>query len=168
LGPDEEEADRYSDLGVLLTLDGSGTCFNGGAESGCDMDNGAYKIYRNRNTCCTKICSLKHEQTHVSDMTNWGCCKAASVAYNAQGADKGAIVDKYNTWLNRARTLTECHAYTNGVACANQLAREKDCAGAGKDSDCCKDIAQYRSAYAAKAKTFCDAAPKDPPACPAF
>lgn len=168
IGPEEAETERYSDQGVLLTLQGSGTCNNGGAESGCDIEIGAYKIYANRNTCCTKTCSLKHEQTHVTDMTNWGCCKAASVAYNAKGADKGKVVDKYNDWLRRATVLTECHAYTNGVKCANQLSQEKDCAGAGKDTDCCKDIAQYISVYGAKAKTNCDAAPKDPPPCPAF
>jgi len=166
--PTEEGATKYSNKGVLMTLAGSGTCINGGAESACDPDNGAYRIYANHNTCCTKDCSWLHEQTHVSDITSWGCCKALSVAYNAKGADKGALVTKYNDWLARASDLTECHAYSNGVACADQLARTKNCAGAGRDTDCCKDIAEYRTKYAAKAKTLCDRAPKDPPACPAF
>lgn len=167
--PTEEGAvKKYSNKGVLMTLAGSGTCINGGAESGCDPDNGAYTIYANHNTCCTKDCSWLHEQTHVSDITSWGCCKALSVAYNAKGADKGALVTKYNDWLAKASDLTECHAYTNGVACADQLARTKNCAGAGRDTDCCKDIAEYRTKYAAKAKTLCDRAPKNPPPCPAF
>jgi hypothetical protein len=168
LSPEGGETQKYSDKGVLMTLAGSGTCINGGAESACDPDIGAYKIYANHNTCCTKDCSWLHEQTHVSDITNWGCCKALSVAYNAKGADKGALVRKYNDWLARASDLTECHAYSNGVACADQLAKTKDCAGAGKDTDCCKDVADYRTKYAATAKTLCDRAPKGPPPCPAF
>jgi hypothetical protein len=159
---------KYSDTGVLMTLDGSGTCVNGGASSACDPANGAYTIYSNSNTCCTKDCSWLHEQTHVSDITSWGCCKALSIAYNAKGADKGALVQKYNDWLARAIDLTECHAYTNGVACADQLARAKDCAGAGRSTDCCKDVAEYRTKYAAKAKIRCDRAPKEPPPCPTF
>jgi hypothetical protein len=151
-----------------MTLDGSGTCVNGGAASGCDPENGAYTIYSNSNTCCTKDCSRLHEQTHVSDITGWGCCKALSVAYNIKGADKGALVQKYNDWLARAIDLTECHAYSNGVDCADQLARTKDCAGAGRSTDCCKGIPEYRTKYAAKAKTRCDRAPKEPPPCPAF
>jgi hypothetical protein len=166
--PEGELTRKYSEKGALMTLDGSGTCVNGGAESACDPDNGAYTIYSNSNTCCTKDCSWLHEQTHVSDITNWGCCKALSVAYNAKGADKGALVQKYNDWLARASDLTECHAYSNGVACADQLARTKDCAGAGRSTDCCKDIAEYRTKYAAKARTLCDRAPKEPPPCPAF
>jgi hypothetical protein len=166
--PDGEETWKYSDKGVLMTLAGSGTCVNGGAASACDPDNGAYTIYSNSNTCCTKDCSRLHEQTHVSDITTWGCCKALSVVYNAKGADKGALVQKYNDWLDRARDLTECHAYSNGVACADQLARTEDCAGAGRTTDCCKDVAEYRTKYAAKAKTHCDRAPKEPPPCPAF
>jgi hypothetical protein len=165
----EEKVERkYSDKGVLLTLAGSGTCNNGGAESGCDPETGAYKIYANNNTCCTKDCSRLHEQTHVSDITNWGCCKALSVAYNKPGADKAAAVQKYNDWLSRAIHLTECHAYSNGADCAKQMARQKDCSGAGRDTDCCKDAEDYRARYSARAKTECDAAPKDPPACPVF
>jgi len=164
----EKAEKKFSDKGVLMTLAGSGTCNNGGAESGCDPETGAYKIYANNNTCCTKDCSRLHEQTHVSDITNWGCCKALSVAYNKPGADKGAAVQKYNDWLSHAIHLTECHAYSNGVDCARQLARQKDCSGPGRNTDCCKDIEDYRTKYSARAKTECDAAPKDPPACPVF
>jgi hypothetical protein len=167
-GGEEKLEQKYSDKGVLMTLAGSGTCNNGGAESACDPEIGAYKINANNNTCCTKDCSSLHEQTHVSDITNWGCCKALSVAYNKTGADKGAAVRKYNDWLSQAVHLTECHAYTNGVDCAKQLARQKHCAGAGRDTDCCKDVEDYRARYSARAKTECDAAPKEPPACPVF
>lgn len=166
--PDDGAQSKYSDKGVLMTLAGSGTCLNGGAESACDPEIGAYRIYRNNNTCCTKDCSWLHEQTHVSDITGWGCCKALSVAYNKPGADKAAAVQKYNDWLTSALSLTECHAYTNGVECAKQLARQKDCAGAGRNTDCCKDIQEYQTKYSARAATECAAAPRQPPACPAF
>ena len=100
-------------------------------------------------------------------MTGWGCCKAASVAYNKQGADQTEVVAKYK-WLLSVRVLTECNAHKTSVACADELAKTKDCSGTGKDTDCCKDIEQYREVYAARKDTFCNAAPKDAPACPAF
>lgn len=170
IGVDEEEAEKYSDQGVLLTSEspGSGTCFNGGADSGCDMNDGVFKIVRVRNTCCTKDCSIKHEQTHIKDVTGWGCCKAASVAYNKPGVSQSEVVDKYNNWQRSVQTLTECHAHQTSIDCAQELAKKKDCSGAGKDTDCCKDIDQYRENYAAKIDTFCKAAPKDAPPCPAF
>jgi hypothetical protein len=166
--PEDAAERKYSDKGVLMTLAGSGTCANGGAESGCDPDTGAYKIYHNNNTCCTKDCSWLHEQTHASDITGWGCCKALSVAYNKPGADKAAAVQKYNDWLDSARSLTECHAYKNAVDCAKQLAKQKDCSGAGRDTDCCKDVEEYRAKYSARATTECAAAPKQAPPCPTY
>lgn len=176
LGPDEEDTERYSDQGVLLTLDdpkpepgpGSGTCINGGGESGCDLDDGIYKLVRLRNTCCTKDCTLKHEQVHIKDVTGWGCCKAASVAYNKKDADQPAVKNKYNKWVNSVRTLTECNAHKASVACADKLKKDKDCDGKGKEEACCKDIDQYRSVYADRVDVFCNAAPKDAPPCPAF
>jgi hypothetical protein len=168
LSPGEQGAEEYSGEGVLMTLDGSGTCVNGGAASACDPAIGAYRIQRNDNTCCTKGCSLNHEITHVSDITRWGCCKALSVAYNAPGANKNAAVQKYNDWLRTAVNITECHAYSNDVSCADQMLKAQDCAGVGKDTDCCKDIADYKTRYQAFASSTCAAAPKDAPACPAF
>lgn len=165
---EEKRGPKYSEHGVLITDQGSGTCQNGGAESVCDPTNGAYKIIRNSNTCCTSACSRLHEQVHVSDVTSWGCCRALSVAYNKPGADKNAAVQKYNNWMNLARPLTECHAYTGDVECANSLAKQKNCTGAGRNSDCCKDIEDYRVRYQAKANSECAAAPRDAPACPAF
>jgi hypothetical protein len=166
--PEEGETKKYSSEGILMTLAGSGTCQNGGAASSCDPNNGAYKITANNNTCCTKDCSWRHEQTHVSDITSWGCCKALSVAYNKPGANKNDLVQKYNTWLAAAVDITECNAYSNDVVCANELAAQKDCTGAGRNTDCCKDIADYKTRYEASARTICARAPKQVPACPAF
>lgn len=166
--PGEGETKKYSSEGILMTLAGSGTCQNGGAASSCDPNNGAYKITANNNTCCTKDCSWRHEQTHVSDITNWGCCKALSVAYNKPGANKNSLVQEYNAWLATAADITECNAYSNDVVCANELAVQKDCAGAGRNTDCCKDIADYKTRYEASARTICARAPKQVPACPAF
>jgi hypothetical protein len=168
LSAGQPEADEYTGEGVLMTLAGSGTCVNGGAASACDPTIGAYRLQRNNNTCCTQDCSLNHELTHVTDITNWGCCKALSVAYNAPGANKNAAVQKYNTWLSSAVNITECHAYTNDVSCADQKFKAMDCAGAGKNTDCCKDIADYKVRYQAFANATCAAAPKTVPPCPAF
>jgi hypothetical protein len=166
--PGQEEGIKFSEDNIRMTLQGSGTCQNGGADSACDPASGAYKIKSNNNTCCTRACTQQHEGTHVSDVTGWGCCKALSKAYNAKGADKNALVTKYNQWLNKVVAITECHAYSNDVRCADSLAVTKDCGGSGKGTDCCKDIADYRTKYAASAKTNCAAAPKDAEPCPVF
>lgn len=164
----EDEEEKYSSEGVRATLAGSGTCQNGGAESVCNPSTGVYEITKNNNTCCTKDCSKQHEETHVSDITGWGCCTALSTAYNKPGADKGAAVTKYNTWLAKVYDITECNSLNKGVSCADAMLTAKDCAGAGKDTDCCKDIADYKSRYGAMATTVCGRAPKTVEPCPTF
>jgi hypothetical protein len=104
----------------------------------------------------------------VTDHNGWGCCKALAVAWSKKGADKAELVKKYNTWFADANLISECNAYTNDMACADALAKAKDCAGAGKDTDCCKDIADYRATYSAEAKSYCAKAPKKVPPCPSF
>jgi hypothetical protein len=154
-----------------MTQAGSGTCVNGSGDSVCDPKTGNYKITANNNTCCTTVCTQRHEGTHAADASNWGCCKAMSVAYNAakDNAARNAVVSKYNSWMAAgALDRTECNAYSNDLVCADELAAEKDCKGAGKDTDCCKDIADYRVRYKAFADHHCGLAPKDPPPCPAF
>jgi hypothetical protein len=166
----ESPEDKYLD-GVLMTLQGSGTCVNGTGDSVCDKTTGIYKITANNNTCCTKDCTQRHEITHASDARSWGCCKALSVAYNAAQteADKNAAVQKYNNWMaGGARDRTECNAYSNDIVCANEMAAQKDCNGAGRGTDCCKDIADYKARYSAFAQHHCGLAPRDPPPCPAF
>lgn len=157
----------YSADGVMMSRD-SGTCQNGGGSSVCNINTGNYDIVANGNTCCTKDCTQQHEQTHVVDFNASGCCKAASAAYTAKGADKNAVIKKYNDWLALADPVSECHAYNTGVACAAALAKTKDCDGAGKATDCCKDIVGYQSHYSALAKSACAAAPAKMPPCPAF
>jgi len=164
---DDPDTPMYSPDGVRVSRQ-SGTCRNGGGSSVCNMNTGNYDITANGNTCCTKDCTQQHEQTHVADVTASGCCKAASAAYTAKGADKNVVVGKYNDWMAVADPVTECHAYNAGVACAEALEKTKDCAGAGKGTDCCKDIAGYKSFYGNLAKTTCATAPAKMPACPAF
>jgi hypothetical protein len=168
VGPNEEERMELSAENVMMTLQGSGSCQNGGGASVCDPATGTYKITANNNTCCTKECTQEHEQIHVNDVTGWGCCKALSAAYNAKGADKNAAVTKYNTWMAKVIAITECNAYSNDVTCADRLAKANDCSGKGKNTDCCKDIADYRARYGASAKTQCAAAAKKVEPCPAF
>lgn len=166
-----ELEDKYSDAGVLMTLAGSGTCVNTGAESVCNPDTGIYEIPDNSNTCCTRDCSQKHEMTHVEDDGKWGCCKALAAAVNAAKDRKEAneAIKKYNHWLKKgARALTDCNAYRNDVACADDMAKKNDCEGAGRDTDCCKDIADYRETNSEMAYFACTAAPNVPPPCPAF
>lgn len=165
---EETEKEEYSPEGLRMTLAGSGTCQNGGAASACNPVNGVYEIKRNNNTCCTKTCSEKHEQTHISDITGWGCCAALSTAYNKPGADKGAAVQKYNDWLAKVYDITECNSLTVGVACATEMFTAKDCAGAGKDTDCCKDIVDYKANYGGQKTTVCGRAPKKVEPCPTF
>lgn len=167
-GGEAEAMTTFSEDGLLVSLAGSGTCTNGGGESVCDPAKGKYKITSNGNTCCTKSCTQDHEQRHVTDHDGWGCCAALATAWAKKGADRAELVKKYNTWFASANLISECNAYTNDIKCADDLAKTKDCAGAGKDTDCCKDIADYRTRYAALAKTHCDKAPKKVPACPAF
>ena len=163
-----EQSRKYSPEGVLMTLAGSGNCQNGGGESVCRPATGVYEIIRNSNTCCTKDCTQSHEQTHVNDVTGWGCCKALSDAYKKPGADKNALVTKYNEWMAKVVDITECHAYTHDVKCADDLAGTKQCDAQGKGSDCCKDIADYKARYGAEANTRCGRAPKNVEPCPAF
>jgi hypothetical protein len=172
-GVDEEETNEISDQGIVLMQEdtkpvppGSGTCINGGGESGCFLKDGVYKIVRIQNTCCTKDCTIKHEKTHISDQTGWGCCKAASIAYNKKDADQADVEAKFKKWNDGVRTTSECNAHKTSVACADQMKKDKKCDDDGKDSACCKDLDQYRETYAARMDIFCNAKPKDLPPCP--
>jgi|GEM_PF-2907662 len=166
LPPDAAEETGPVDEDSLMDFQGSGTCQNGGAVSGCDPDTGVYDLISNDNTCCTKDCTAQHEAIHKKDHEAWGCCKALGVAAKVKGADKNALIKKYATWRAAVSPITECHAYSNDVTCADALAKAKDCSGKGKGTDCCSDIADYRARYAALAKTNCAAAPKKAPPCP--
>lgn len=165
---EESEKEEYTPEGLRMTLAGSGTCVNGGAASACNPSNGVYVINSNNNTCCTKPCSQKHEETHVNDVTGWGCCSALSTAYNAPGANRNDLVQKYNTWLAKVYDITECNALTSDVACADSMLTAKDCSGAGRDTDCCKDIADYKANFGAQKTTVCGRAPRTVAPCPAF
>jgi hypothetical protein len=157
---------KHGPDGILMTLEGSANCVNGGGESKCDPSSGVYKIVGNSNNCCTKECTGLHERVHVSDISKWGCCKALSTAYNKPGADRNAVVQKYNDWMRRAGPVTECHAYKGDVECAKARAKQKDCDGAGRNTDCCKDIKDYQIRYAEFARVICASAGAGAPPCP--
>ncbi len=165
-GRDKEQ--RFSKHGLRISLQ-NGTCYKE-SESVCDPESGHYKIKSIGNTCCTKDCSKQHEQTHVTDYTAAGCCKAFGKAWNAatKEEDVDALIKKYNDWFDQANPVSECHAYNKGTECAKALAKSKDCGGKGKDTDCCKDITAFVSLSGDKAKQVCDAAPAKMPACPKF
>jgi hypothetical protein len=167
LSSEEEATEEYAADGAQVMFQ-SGTCQNGGAGSSCHFDTGEFKMNRNNNTCCTKNCTASHEGVHKRDIDGWGCCTAASKAWNAPGADKNAVAKTYNEWQAKVTAITECNAYTHDVACADALAKAKDCSGAGKDTDCCKDIEDYKTRYGELAKTNCAAAPKKAEPCPTF
>ncbi len=166
--PDEKETDKDSENGLPMAFAGSGTCVNGGGSSNCDLATGKFIIKKNDNTCCTKDCTQQHEQQHVTDHNSWGCCAALSAAWTKSGANKVDIMDKYKAWFASANEISECNAYNNDVNCADALSKSKDCSGAGKGTDCCKDIEDYRARYSAEAKNHCDKAPKKVPPCPSF
>lgn len=155
--------------GARQITQGSGgpLCHNGGGSSACDLSSGEYKILSNDNTCCTKDCTQQHEATHVADVTGWGCCKQASAVYT-QSASPGKVAGMYNKWLEQARPLTECHAYTNDVKCATAMQKASDCSGKGKDSACCLSILSYKNKYSDMAADYCKVAPAKAPPCPNF
>lgn len=166
---EETASEQYNEDGLRTREQGgSGTCVQAGAVSSCDPNTGVYRITGNNNTCCTKGCSTAHEQQHVNFETSAGCCKALSVAWSAKGADKAALAKKYSQWVSDTESYAECKAYTNDVTCSDAMAKDKDCSGKGKGTDCCKDIEAYRSAYGALAKSYCAKAPAKPAACPAY
>lgn len=168
---EDEPTEETADDGVLLDLQkkkAQKKCQQDGGASACNPAKGTYGLKRNENTCCTKGCTNEHEVIHKKDSDEWGCCAAFSKAYKAKGADKNALIDKYNEWNRKVRSLTECHAYSHDIDCADALAKEKDCEGEGKDTDCCNDIAIYKRFYGKLAKENCDLAPAAPEPCPAF
>ncbi len=166
LPPDWTEEMRPSVEEEPLTDYQSGTCQNGGAQSACNPDTGIYSMVRNDNTCCTKDCTIKHEAVHKKDADNWGCCKALGAAVKAKPADRAELIKKYGVWRAATTDITECNAYTSDEACADALAKTKDCSGAGKNTDCCKDILSYKANAGANALVHCRVKQKTVPSCP--
>lgn len=152
--------------------DDAADCSNGGGSSFCNPQTGNYDIDPTVNTCCTRECTELHEKEHVKDMDGWGCCKDLSqrvVPAAQNGGDPKCFVDTFQKWLDIVTPLTECHAYTVSVNCADRLARERGCnTDAGRRTNCCKNIKQYRDAMEAKRKENCDRAPKRAPPCPQY
>jgi hypothetical protein len=164
----DESADQtFQDAGPPRGGGRSVFCANGGGSSACDLDTGAYKFLSNDNTCCTKDCTQQHEMIHVVDHTAWGCCKKASDARRGS-ANPGKVVEMYRQWAAQANLVTECHAYTNDVKCATAMEKANDCAGRGKDTDCCFDIGVYKRKYLDLAADYCKRAPAKVPRCPLF
>ena len=107
----------------------TGECTPGRSESNC-FDGAGYIITKIDNDCCTRPCTVEHESIHVRDLNQ--CCKAFHRARKADGADAAAVTATYQNWLNVARKVSECRAYSNDITCAKRLAVEKGCVP-GKD-----------------------------------
>jgi hypothetical protein len=157
--PVEDEAVPMID-GVIATR--ALACYGTGAVSVCNPSTGNYDITGNSNTCCTKDCSQKHEECHVADIGP--CCAKLAAAIKA-GGDQGALVTKYNTWMDGgAHAWTECNAYQVSIDCAAGLKKTNACDTA--KSTCCDEIADYQRNVTAQHTAFCKKAPSKLPACP--
>lgn len=157
--PEEDQAPHMID-GVLTTQ--ALACYHTGAESVCNPSTGNYDITGNSNTCCTKDCSQKHEERHVSDIGP--CCAKLAAAIKA-GGDKGALITKYNTWMDGgALAWTECNAYQVSIDCAAGLKKSNTCDTT--KSTCCDEIADYEKTVTAQKTSFCKKAPSKLPDCP--
>jgi DNA-directed RNA polymerase subunit E'/Rpb7 len=81
-------------------------------------------------------------------------------------ANKKAVLKAYEKWVEIVRPITECHAYTKDVKCATEMEKTKDCKGKGAKSDCCADIADYKTRNDSLKQKFCSEAPPKVPPCP--
>lgn len=92
----------------------------------CNLSTGVaeYKIF---NKECTKPCTIKHEETHKTDMTE--CCQKAGKAYKDAKDKKGRemVEQLWNQWKRINQNLLECHAYTEEVKCLENLERKTGC-----------------------------------------
>jgi hypothetical protein len=100
------------------------TCEVGRSESNCFPDIGEY-IPLIRNDCCTKPCSIEHEDQHVRDFGL--CCKAFSQALKKPGADVLTLFNEWHSWKEQVEPISECRAYMNDISCAQRLAIIKGC-----------------------------------------
>jgi RHS repeat-associated protein len=106
------------------------------------------------NTKCTKSCTQDHENQHASDLGP--CCKKARAAYQKTGASKPDVMKKWNDYLSRADSWTECNAYGRSVTCAEALWKSKKCdCPPPENKKCCEDIKNYKSNSESKQKSYC-------------
>jgi hypothetical protein len=77
------------------------------------------------NTGCTKPCTEQHEAQHVSDYTNWGCCK--KLHERKDSADFTSHKAAYARWSDTVRPISECRAYKVDVKCATKKTAELQC-----------------------------------------
>jgi hypothetical protein len=148
---------------------GSGTCNNGGGFSSCNWEKGIFSTTSIDNTCCTKPCTERHEAQHVTDYTNWGCCKKLSERKDS--ADFASHKEAYARWSDTVRPISECRAYKVDVKCATEKKAELKC-GTPKqkpeNTDCCEDLKDYIVRYQSQADEWCAKAPATAPLCPPF
>jgi hypothetical protein len=157
-----EEEPLFKSFQILA---GSGTCNNGGGSSTCNLSTGMYEITSNTNNCCTTDCTKQHEMQHVIDHTKWGCCKKLSSEL-VNNANPSGVRLAYKRWFDIVAPITECHAYKNDVKCIKAMEKAKGCTGQGVRSDCCADIADYKTRYSSLAEEYCSKAPTTVPPCP--
>ncbi|HYH79036.1 MAG TPA: hypothetical protein VEX86_04545 [Longimicrobium sp.] len=141
-------------------------CYGTGGLSVCNPGTGNYDITGNSNNCCTRACTQRHEERHVSDLQD--CCAALHTRI-AAGGDRNALIGQYNTWMNSGvKAWTECNAYGVSITCAEALRTSNGCgaADAGAPSQCCTEIDDYLSNARSQRTSNCAAAPATRPACP--
>ncbi|TBW39880.1 DUF4157 domain-containing protein [Azotobacter chroococcum] len=116
----------------------AGKCRVGRSESKC-VDGIGHMITKIDNDCCTRPCTVEHETQHVRDLDE--CCKAYHRARKAPGANKDSIDAAGTSWMNVARNVSECRAYSNDLTCAQRLAVEKGCIPEPKRGGVASEIA---------------------------
>jgi hypothetical protein len=161
-GEQPEDAELADNLvnGVIATA--ALPCYGRGGNSVCNPDTGNYDIDYNDNTCCTRDCTQRHEERHVSDLQD--CCQALH-AKIAAGGDRNALIRQYNTWMGSGTVdWTECNAYTVSVDCARDMWTDNNCDRVC--SQCCTEIQDYLNLAEAQHRKYCGRAPGSRPACP--
>src|SRR5213078_133927 len=101
-------------------------CNRGGGSSHCNPVTGDYDVDAIDTTCCNSDCTTLHEGQHVTDSDNWGCCKELATRIQ-NGGDPDCHVAEFEKWRKQIVPITECHAYTVSVACADDLAKKRGC-----------------------------------------
>ena len=154
-GRDEKESGPEGEAYLLTT----------GGYSQCNLGGDAPRIVNN-NDEATRECTQEHEEYHVAD---WGpCCTTARAAYQADGADRGAVMTAWNAWINTNRAYFECGAYPVSVSCANRLWGSENC-DTDATTEACTQIASYRTNVSGWRDHFCGQGGSDAMTdCPSF
>ncbi len=144
--------------------DGEEMNFTTGGSSKCNLG-GASQVITNNNDEATRQCTQEHEEKHVSDRS--ACCETARAAYQADGADRAAIMRAWNDWVRTNRPWFECRAYGVSVTCADGLLSDNNCSG-DSPPEVCTEIQSYRDHVAERKTHYCGLAAGSRTPCPNF